>query len=315
MTYRVLGVDGGGTKTHALLAELHHNTGLRQNTNKFCVLGEGVAAGSNPLSVGWKEATDNIQQAIRQAISDSGSNVVVDSAVLAVAGCHSNDIRTKLQLELGTLPQIKHYQVVPDTAPLFAESISKKPTVGVIAGTGSAILVKGSDDQINTFGGWGYLLGDEGSGYSLGRQMIRHLLSEQEAYLEPIAYDKTLFEELGISSPMDLKGWVYRSQNPRHKIASLAKHVIRLAVQGDQAASKIVTQETKELADSLAIALTHSEIEDSYQLLLAGSLLERSPYYRGAFLAAINSSGVCVPKSVKLAPLGACGCLRLAASK
>lgn len=309
MTYRVIGADGGGTKTHALLAEFHRDSG------KFCVLGEGIAAGSNPLSVGWKEATSNIQQAICEALSVSAPDLAVDSAVLAVAGCHSKETRKKLQLELGPLLQIKRYEVVPDTAPLFAESISKEPTVGVIAGTGSAILVRDTDDQINTFGGWGYLLGDEGSGYSIGRQMIRHILSEYEASIEPIAYERTLIEDLGISSPVDLKGWVYSSSNPRHKIASLAKYVIRLAEQGDVGASKIVIQDSKKLADCLAAALNNSEIGNCYQLLLAGSLLERSSFYRNAFMEAIDSFESCSPKSVKLAPIGACGCLRLAASR
>ncbi|MEO0530972.1 MAG: BadF/BadG/BcrA/BcrD ATPase family protein, partial [Planctomycetota bacterium] len=149
----VLGVDGGGTKTLARLCRISEGGQLES-------VGEGRAVGSNPLSVGWDAAQQNLHEAITTATSDTP----VDAAVLAVAGCASGDARDQLQQWADQQGFAQRLRVVPDTEPLLADIPSGTAAIGLIAGTGSAAVLRYPDGKSELLGGWGYLIGDGGSG-------------------------------------------------------------------------------------------------------------------------------------------------------
>jgi N-acetylglucosamine kinase-like BadF-type ATPase len=299
-----LGVDGGGTKTVARVAVI-------ERSGRLCVVGSGHAGGSNPLSVGWDAAEHAIATAVAQARHGLLDEPAV--AVLAIAGCATDETRERVQAwaMLADLAQAVH--VVPDTLPVLAEAPVGEASVGLIAGTGSVALARRCDGGTTNVGGWGYLLGDGGSAYALGRDALQRVACAADGAAPRCdRLTEAMLGALGVDAPAAVKRIVYQSDSPRAIVASTAPCVLRLASAGDDAALEIVTRGADELATLVrcAIERLRSTDEQPTHLYLAGGLMERAPSYRRAVIDRVSDS----IERITLAPDAACGCVRLAAA-
>lgn len=145
------------------------------------------------------------------------------------------------------------------------------------AGTGSVALHITEDNQVIQIGGWGYLLGDEGGGYWIGRQAIRHILQRLDHGLE---LDKFAEEILGTMNSYtwdEIKSFVY-SQN-RNAIAALSKEVFRLADEGNPDAQEILRSAGKELAHLVATMALRIDAKDLPVVFAGGISREGSPVW------------------------------------
>ena len=302
-----MGVDGGGTKTVArLLGPAQKEDGPRP------VLGSGYAHGSNPYSVGWEHAFEAVAQACRGAMQESRATQQPAAIVLAVAGCASESARQRLAQWAEEQNLAKRVSVVPDTTPVLADATPGQPALGLIAGTGSSLLVQTADGEVSMLGGWGYLIGDAGSGYTLGRDALAELVELRDAGSPHEGLESAVCRELQIDSFEGLKPAVYEAPNPRSKIASLAQAVLRSAEQGDRVAARIAELGAKSLAKLAASGLAKLTADDSpVELYLAGALMLRSAYYRGLLQSALDELNLERVK-IRLAPDAACGCAQLA---
>lgn len=302
----VLGVDGGGTKTHAQLFRTHSDGSLE-------ALGEGTATGSNPYSVGWPAAQQAITDAAQAACCGFGDRP--EAVVLAVAGCASEAARKQLA-EWATGAQVaRHVWVVPDTEPLLAEAPLDQPVIGLIAGTGSAAIAR-STAGVTTIGGWGYLIDDAGSGYAIGRDALKRLVQLADAGAAADALSAALLRQAGVTQPAELKALVYGDNDPRAWISRLAPQVIGLAESGDALAAQILQANAGALClltvnAATRVAATGSERPN---VLFAGGLLRGSSYYRGLVVGALIEAGWS-PESLTDAPDAAEGCARIAVEK
>ncbi len=246
-----VGVDGGGTRTVALV-------GSRSDR----VLGRGVAGPSNPQAVGFETAAEQISTAIRAAlrsvtggespIASSSVSVVldegsIDSALgvqqitLGVAGCGRVPDRERLADLLADrlgVPRAS-IRVVTDVA-LLLPAANLSCGVALVAGTGSSAFGIAPDGRTASAGGWGYLLGDDGSAFEVGRHALRAVLRAEDGLGPPTRLTGALKQALQVIHPRDLIRVVYQSQAPRATIADLAPIVVAVARDGDATARQIV---------------------------------------------------------------------------
>jgi N-acetylglucosamine kinase-like BadF-type ATPase len=159
--------------------------------------------------------------------------------------------------------------------------------VALIAGTGSLALgTDGLGGEV-VVGGWGHALGDEGSGYDLGRRGVIAALRAADGRSVPTTLLPMLLAAWGIGEPADIVGRVYGTHPA--DLAAIAPLVFQAAWQGDRAAQRIVARGAAELARCALAAATKLRLpHGSLPLALAGSLLIRHPGYRNLVLAAIR---------------------------
>src|SRR5687768_9453320 len=164
----VLGVDGGGTKTAAWLAIADADPGDDKP------IGRGIAGPGNPRAVGFETALSNINAAIHEAFRTAQLPVrKVQAACLALAGADRPAERNRLEQWCTEQDLAGCLVLTNDADPLLAAASRDNFGIALIAGTGSFAFGRDREGQTARCGGWGYLLGDEGSGYSIALTGLR----------------------------------------------------------------------------------------------------------------------------------------------
>ncbi|WP_425395178.1 N-acetylglucosamine kinase [Aeoliella sp.] len=234
-------VDGGGTKTDCQV--------LERSTGQFVVLGEGRSSGSNPNAIGATAAAAAIVEAIASARQSARltSDEPIGRAAIAVAGTVDDGRRAELERLLQCRSFAKECRVFPDVIPILAAAASTGPAAGLISGTGATAIARDASGDHVLAGGWGYLLGDEGSGYSVGREALRQTLLELETGVAPSQLSQQVAEQLQAKSSSAIKQTVYGCENHREVIASMAPIVLECAKAGDDVALRIVEQTIEHL--------------------------------------------------------------------
>ena len=153
----MLGIDGGGSKTAAWLA-----FGPTQ------IVGRGRTGPGNPRAVGFDQALMNIDAAVEAAFQEAAlARVPAESACLAVAGTGREADRARVLDWARQRSLAKRVEVVHDAEPLLAAGTPEGWGIALISGTGSLAYGRSASGATARTGGWGYLIGDEGSGYAL----------------------------------------------------------------------------------------------------------------------------------------------------
>ena len=158
-----LGIDGGGTKTHAVIT-----------TASYKIIGEGFSGASNPVRVGFDLAVAHVSEAVEQACSQAHITPQdLAAGCAAIAGIshpiHHHTMKKGLTRRLG----VDHLELVTDARAALEGALDGKPGVVLIAGTGSIAMGINEARTVERSGGWGPTLGDEGSGYDIARQALK----------------------------------------------------------------------------------------------------------------------------------------------
>ncbi|WP_197528482.1 N-acetylglucosamine kinase [Aeoliella mucimassa] len=235
-------VDGGGTKTNCQM--------LRQQGAEFKVLGVGSTTGCNPAELGIEAAGRAILAAIRQATAEAGISDLsaIDRAALAVAGTLDDTIRSQLETQLAALFPAKACRVFPDVLPYALHGPDVEQSVAVVAGTGSVAIARQSLNTYSLVGGWGYLLGDEGSGYAIGREALRLALMQLETGVPISPLTDRVLGMVQAKCAADIKRYVYGGEPPRRSIAAVARTVIELQAAGSPECDHLLDRAATSLA-------------------------------------------------------------------
>src|SRR6185437_10120998 len=147
-----------------------------------CVLGRGRGTAGNPFSVGFAEATRAIGGAIDEACRNGNRDCDrVSRLMLSIAGAANPQISQQFVRWAHDAYQVDQVAIVSDVLPILAGGTPNCCGIALIAGTGSIAFGRAADGRTKRCGGWGYLLGDEGSGYSVGRSALWLTLREMES--------------------------------------------------------------------------------------------------------------------------------------
>ncbi|MBD2101905.1 N-acetylglucosamine kinase [Leptolyngbya sp. FACHB-261] len=251
MSY-VLGIDGGGTKTTCFLL---NDTGQ--------LLGQGMAGPSNYQTVGAEIACNSIISAMQQAtqpiVTQSISTIEIKALCLGLAGvgrwqdvqlahCWIQQLVINSALPLLWSLQPSTTVICNDFEIALMGGLGHSVGVVVIAGTGSAIFGRNQQGMTRRVGGWGYLLGDEGSAYDIAIASLRAVLKSEDGRLGPTSLKNRLLQHLGLSNLADLVEVVYRRGWGAKEIAALAPLVDEAAAEGDKIATDIIQAAIRELA-------------------------------------------------------------------
>lgn len=259
----VIGIDGGGTRTRAQLADL-----------KGLVLGKGEAGTSNPVVHGIAAAEHEIETAISRAFEDA--HVPPRRAAALVMGLGGAG-RTREQVELAEWTRARYAQevkVVHDAEIVLAAGVKEHWGVALIAGTGSFAWGRNKSGETARAGGWGYLLGDEGSGFDLARQALRAATQFADGRSESTRLLDDILQFWDLGAPHDLIGAVYHSGLTHSDLAKLAPVVMNAAETGDKVAERLVGEAGEALAAAVAAVGRRLELDLApFPLALTGGLL------------------------------------------
>ncbi len=270
----LLGIDGGGTKTVAWIAPLDDDT----NT---VVLGRGEAGPGNPRSAGFEATEINILAAIAGAFADANlppSTAVAACFGLAGAGRHIEQNRL---VEWATLHGIaQSVRVTSDAEPVIAAASPDDCGIALICGTGSLAWGRNAAGQIARAGGWGYLMGDEGSAYAIALAGLKAISRAADGRGPSTAIREPMLAELHVQWPDDFIDQVYSPHTTRQRLASLAKIVFDVAP-ADPVAQAIIAAAAADLAEIISTLCRRLQFPGgAYTLALAGSVILNQPALR-----------------------------------
>ena len=281
----VLGLDGGGTKTVCVLMD---------DTSQ--VLGRGEAGPSNYQSVGKKTAFLSIQSAIAQATALIGE-VNIDAICLGLAGVdRPADIQVGQsfveQLRLSDSGPIRwalqpsNVVICNDALIALVGGLGQARGIVAIAGTGSIIFGRNSQGCTKRVGGWGNILGDEGSAYSIAVQGMQAALRAYDGRGLPTSLQERLIVHLYLKSIEDLIEFVYRQGWKVKEIAALAPLVDEAAASGDKVALRIIEDAVKELVQATQVVIDAIFSPDEvFEVVTTGSVWQSQSKIRERFEA------------------------------
>ena len=269
-----VGIDAGGSKT-TLVARLDGD----ESTD---VTLTGAAA--NPYRVGAERAAGVLAELVSEALHSLPEAAAL-SVCAGVAGAGRPDDQEKLTRHLrreldGRLPL--DVQVVHDGVIALEGAFDGGSGLIVIAGTGSLVLARTEAGAVVRSGGWGYLIGDEGSGHALGTEGLRAVASALDG--GPATHLSALLSERhGIATAEDLVQRVYRKSWPVQHVAPL---VIKAASEGDTVAQAILQDQTARLAAQAAWTSARCDAITP-RIAFLGGLTNEAPYH-AALAAALG---------------------------
>ena len=260
----IIGVDGGGTKTEAVAYDLNGN-----------VLKTALTGFANLLN-NKDEALKNIEDAIKELTSVYGLESL-KGLYLGIAGSESKE-NQKLIQELANKFH-KDSVVMNDGELALKAMLEGEDGILTIAGTGSISFGVHAGKSVRC-GGWGHLLGDEGSAYKISIEAIKRMIFEKDNRLESSKLTRKCMEQLKITNIDDVIPFVYTST--KDEVAKLAPIVSMLAEADDEISLSIMREE------GLALAKT---TENTYKALgfekcsigLVGGVIRKSKIVREVF--------------------------------
>jgi N-acetylglucosamine kinase-like BadF-type ATPase len=228
-----LGVDGGGSKTLAVVVD---------SAGREC--GRGMAGSSNQEAVGHEQAVAALHAAIGLAVAAADAEMPLRAAWLGLAGVdHAHDVDA-------LLPQVHSFASmvrITNDAELVLGALPGRIGVALIAGTGSIAMGRDAHGSTARVGGWGHIFGDEGSGYSIGRAALQHAARAADGRDPTTALLDSILAHWSLNAPELLLARVYQSFD-KTAIAALAPLVLALAHDGDPLARRIEMRAARELA-------------------------------------------------------------------
>ncbi|BAZ30431.1 ATPase, BadF/BadG/BcrA/BcrD type [Cylindrospermum sp. NIES-4074] len=244
----VLGIDGGGSKTVCVLMDDNRQ-----------VLGRGEAGPSNYQSIGIAATLKSIKSAIQEAIEIT-NNVKISAICLGLAGAgRAADIEIikKLIQELPIVRELQpaNFIICNDALIALLGGISHDVGIVVAAGTGSIIFGRNHQGKTKRVGGWGYILGDEGSAYKIAVAGMQAALKAYDGREISTSLVEDFKQHLSLTNIEDLIEVIYRRGWGVKEIAALAPIVDFAAASGDEIANQIIDNAVNELVKATSTVI------------------------------------------------------------
>jgi N-acetylglucosamine kinase-like BadF-type ATPase len=265
MSGYVLGIDGGGTKTHAVIMDAAGQ-----------LLGSGHGGASNYDHAGIAGARHAIATAVAHAQRAAGVGESPPAAAfLGMAGVVSDDDRATIRaiaVELALAPA-ERIGIDHDCRIALAGGLSGRPGIVQIAGTGSACFGMNAAGESWRAGGWGHLLADEGSSYWLGLAALQALVRAHDGRAASSAFTTQVRTHLGLTDMNDIMRRVYVGDMGPGAIAALAPLVVAAAQHGEPLAAQLLERGADELVECIvAVARRLGLDRGPCELALVGGL-------------------------------------------
>ncbi|MBM4166199.1 MAG: hypothetical protein FJ218_04665 [Ignavibacteria bacterium] len=271
-----IGIEGGGTKSTAILCN---------ENGKIFSQTKGKA--TNPNVVGFEQAT----KVILNLISDCSKKAKcplkeISSIAIGTAGGGNKQNQLRLKKELrkilrrNTSAKIK---VTSDAEIAVEAALGNESGIVLIAGTGSILFGKNYDSQnpnptsqIFRIGGWGKIIGDEGSGFAIARDALKEVVKSFDRKIKPTELTNAALSFFNVKSVVELPSKI---SNTNTVLASFAPIVIQLAKEKDFQSLFVVEFHCNELLQQLHLMFNNFHNAEKLPLVLLGGLLENENFY------------------------------------
>jgi glucosamine kinase len=254
----VVGVDAGGTKTAAVVGDGHS------------ILSRADGAGGAIRPGRALVASSAIADVVRRALSMAG---VLQAEVLVVgaAGAGREAERDELERALRGEQVARRVQVTTDIAVALAAAFGREPGIVVSAGTGSIAVARTAEGELHRSGGYGWQMGDEGSGYAIGRAALSALSRAADGRGPRTNLTARVLAAVRASDFDDVITWAANAT--ASEVSALAPTVLDVAAEGDVVAQGIVDYAARELSQLALSLLPKFGEASSVQVAVAGGIL------------------------------------------
>lgn len=257
----IAGLDGGGTKTTLLYKYKNSNLISEKTFGPFNLNGIG------------KEAFTYLIKEIASFLDERGECV----ALCIGASGSSNKKMDEIIDSVFSSSKIQNWKVVGDNEIALEGAFDGKAGIIVICGTGSICFAKCGDSTLLYSGGWGHLLGDEGSGYALARDALKAVTALIDGYGKETVLFKLLKDELAIFDRSSIISFVYSSDKKR--IATISHLVEKAGRMGDEIALEIILDNAYRLALTVN-SVSQKQPKGEKRVALCGGIISNDTLLR-----------------------------------
>jgi len=295
----VLGIDAGGTKTVCLLADA-------QGT----VLGSARGGGANLQAQGELEVEKTLHDVMDRAMA--GRRQIPDAVCLGIAGVDRPDDTAVIEGIMRRIGYKMPALVVNDALIALVAAVGEAPGIVIVCGTGSICYGRNADGRAARSGGWGYVIGDEGSGYWIGRRALAAVARHADGRGPATSLTGAALSHFGVDTVAELVHEVHAHDPRRHRVAGLGAVVHAAADAGDAVARAILDDAAAELLHAAASVTAQLGMRGgAFPFVLAGGMFHGLPLLREAVLQRLSEVAPhCHPQLLTQEP--ALGAVRLA---
>jgi N-acetylglucosamine kinase-like BadF-type ATPase len=264
--HSVVGIDGGGTKTDAVIMDANMR-----------VTGEGRSGPSNPLRVGLTNAAAAVREAIDNACAAAKvRRSDLDAAQVGLAGARRRELRERMRETLLPLG-IRDIEVVTDADIALYGATDGAPGLVVIAGTGSICCGINSRGKRVCAGGWGPIAGDEGAGAWIARRALRAVAHASDGRGPQTLLTEFACNYFHVSTADDLTTAIYAPTITNERIAGFGKDVVEAAKRKDEVAEQIILEGGTELGVAAVAVIRTLQMErEEFQIAYVGGVFRAS---------------------------------------
>lgn len=262
----VLGIDAGGTKTVCLLAD-----------DRGRILAEGRGPGANLQASGELEVEKVLHHVMETAVGDRGTQPA--AVCLGIAGVDREDDADLVRAIMRRISPGRRVLVVNDALIALVAGAGTGPGIVIVAGTGSIAYGRSASGMAARTGGWGHVIGDEGSGYWIGRRALAAVVRQVDGRGPETRLTADVLAHFGVPDAAGLVRIVYKRDVPRGNVATLGPIVQKAHEQGDAVATQILEEAAEELL--LAARSVASRLEmrgDEFPFILSGGAFRVVPW-------------------------------------
>src|SRR5437588_5602630 len=262
----VLGIDAGGTKTGCLLADGSGN-----------ILAEARAGAANLHSSGELAVEKALHDVMETALGD---RPIRPAAVcVGIAGVDREEEASAVRAIMRRLGYKSGVVVVNDALIALAAGAGDAPGIVIVAGTGSIVYGRNAQEEAARAGGWGHILGDEGSGYWIGREALTAVMRAVDGRGPATRLTDDVVAHFNIADTSHLPRIVYDREVPRMSVAALGPIVQRASELGDAVATHLLERAAEELVLAARSVATKLEMRgDEFPFVLAGGRFPVMPW-------------------------------------
>ena len=279
-------LTAGGRRLSGLLAD---STGE--------ILARCRGEGSNQNVIGIDNAARNLAELISDLAKTAGRPPSeIGSAVLGLAGAGSRRDRQVLGETIQARLRTMGLPAVPTTIQsdgrvALEGAFNGGPGIVAVAGTGSVINGKSPDGTTISIGGWGRVIGDEGSGYFIGLEAIKAVSRELDGRGEAGRLRVSLSTRFGLETRERIIAAVYRE---KFDIPSVAPAVLEAAEAADPVALEILTRASRDLAVQIVSAVERLGLKGGTGIVMIGGLIDHESVYSRMLQSEIRKSSPAV---------------------
>ncbi|WP_040214033.1 BadF/BadG/BcrA/BcrD ATPase family protein [Clostridium polynesiense] len=278
----IVGIDGGGTKTKLIVMD------TEEKVQFSCIGGP-----CNILSSGYDTVKQSIEMVLQEGIIDNGLSF--DDCIgmcIGAAGGARDSVKSQLEEIVRNLGYKGNLQITHDGEISLIAGSRGEAALLLIAGTGAICYGRNKQGDAVRVSGWGHIIGDEGSAYSLGIKIVKAVMKAYDGRGEKTALKELLFKVLQINSEEEVIMKIYGEQSNKEHIAALAVLIEDGLKLKDAVSIKIADETIDELVYTVLPAakkLGFMDSGESFKVIIDGSVLVNNDYIREGFTKKIQS--------------------------